>query len=207
MGWPGLASEVQEICRQTGLPDVTVKNIILDKASVKDAIKIHHLNFLKDNMSGQKLERMKMTDMRERRPYTKFSNNECRMAFRLEVQQFDCRANMPTRYKRDLRCRACGPEIREQGEGEQNEIEQNEVEQNEDKQKTQEKDKWKIEDQEHLEICPGHRELWEGLGPTDEQSRIRYFMRLKVKKLKKQQQQEKEQQQQEKEQKQQKQQK
>ena len=183
MDWPGLAREVQEICRQTGLPDVTDKNVILDKASVKDAIKVNHLQYLKDNMTGQKLEAMKWTDMRDRRPYTKLRNDECRMAFRLEVLQFDCRANMPTRYKRDLRCRACGPEVREQEENEQ-ENEQNEIEQN---QSEKEQEEWKIEDQEHLEVCPGHSELWEGLGPINEQSRIRYFMRLKLKKLNKQQ--------------------
>ena len=102
---------------------------------------------------------------------------------------------MPTRYKRDLRCRACGPEVREQEENEQ-ENEQNEIEQNQNEQEQQEQEEWKIEDQEHLEICPGHSELWEGLGPINEQSRIRYFMRVKLKKLKKQQQQQKEQQQQ-----------
>ena len=52
MDWPGLAREVQEICGQTGLPDVTDKNVILDKASVKDAIKVNHLQYLKDNMTA-----------------------------------------------------------------------------------------------------------------------------------------------------------
>ena len=60
-------------------------------------------------MSGKKLEIMKRSDLRERRSYTKLSVEEARMAFRLEVYQFDCRANMPTRYGRDLRCRAQGP--------------------------------------------------------------------------------------------------
>ena len=111
------------------------------------------------------------------------------MAFRLEVRQFDCRANMPTRYKRDLRCRTCGPEVREQEEREQ-ESEQNEndqeeqeqeSEQSENEQEEQVQNEWKTEDQEHLDICPGHSELWEGLGPSNEQSRVKYFMRLKLK--------------------------
>ena len=29
------------------------------------------------------------------------------MAFRLQNKMFDCRVNMPARYKRDLACRAC----------------------------------------------------------------------------------------------------
>ena len=186
MGWPGLAREVQDICRQTGLPDATNINLSLDKVTVKEAIKVHHLQFLKDSMTGQKLESMKRTDMRERRHYTKLRVDECRMAFRLEVFQFECRANMPTRYKRDLRCRACGP-----GAGQQDK-EQDETEE----QQQQQDEEWHIEDQDHLEICPGYSELWAGLGPLTEQSRIKYFMRVKLKRLKQQQQQQKNRQQQ-----------
>ena len=29
------------------------------------------------------------------------------MAFSFKTFQFDCRADMPTRYDRDMRCRAC----------------------------------------------------------------------------------------------------
>ena len=114
-------------------------------------------------MQGNKLEKMKTTDMRYRRGYTKLSVKECRMAFRLEVFQFECRANMPTRYGRDLWCRACGP-----GQGEQQQEEQ-------------------IEDQDHLEVCPGYSELWEGLGPASPETTVRYFMRVKRKRLKQQQ--------------------
>ena len=71
--------------------------------------------------------------------------------------------------------------IGEQGEGGQ------EQEQNENKQKEQEdqkEDQWNTEDQKHLEICSGYSELWDGLGPLTEQSRIKYFMRVKLKRLK-----------------------
>ena len=58
------------------------------------------------------------------------------MAFRLETFQFDCRANMPTRYGRDLRCRGCNPGLqagqgqeREQGDQEQEDQEQEQGEQ------------------------------------------------------------------------------
>ena len=54
-------------------------------------------------MTGVKLEKMRMSDMRQRREYTKMRVEEARMAFRLEIFQFDCRANMPSRYGRDLR--------------------------------------------------------------------------------------------------------
>ena len=79
------------------------------------------------------------------------------MAFRLELYKFDCRANMPTRYGRDLRCRACGP-----GYGQQQQEEH-------------------IEDQDHLEVCREYSELWEGLEPASPESRIQYCMRVKMK--------------------------
>ena len=168
----------------TGLPDASNKNISLDKTAVKEAIKIHHLQYMKDNMRGQKLELMKRTDMRERRSYTKLRVDECRMAFRLEVFQFECRANMPTRYKRDLRCRACGPDDEEQEKEQETAAEQEEQE--EEEQQQQQKD-MVIENQEHIEVCPGYSELWNGLGPYSEQSRLKYFMRVKLKKLQQQQ--------------------
>ena len=198
MGWPGLARVVQDICRQTGLPDATNMNLSLDKVTVKEAIKVHHLQFLKDSMTGQKLECMKRTNMRERRHYTKLRVDECRMAFRLEVFQFECRANMPTRYKRDLRCRACGPGAGQQDkEQDEEQDEEQDKEQDETEEQQQQQDEeWHIEDQDHLEICPGYSELWDRLGPLTEQSRIHYFMRVKLKRLKQQQQQQKNRQQQ-----------
>ena len=60
-------------------------------------------------MKGKKVEAMAQTDMRRRRDYTLYGVEDCRMAFRLETFQFDCRANMPTRYGRDLVYRACSP--------------------------------------------------------------------------------------------------
>ena len=72
------------------------------------------------------------------------------MALRLEVFQFECQANMPTRYKRDLRC---GQSNMEQGQEDEQETEQNEKE-------NEQQEDWNIEDQEHLEKCPGNSVLW-----------------------------------------------
>ena len=124
---------------------------------------------MKEEMNGVKLERMKNSDMRNRRSYTKWPVDMCRMAFRLESQQFDCRANMPNRYNRDLICRACRPQ-RDQSK-DQKEHEEHE----------------KQEDQEHLEVCPGYSELWAGLGPASEESRVKFFMRVQNKRIKQQQ--------------------
>ena len=88
-----------------------------------------------------------------------WSVEEARMAFRLQTRMLDCRANMPTKYRRDLVCRACRPDPSTGLEGQE-------------------------ENQEHLEVCPGYGELWQGLGPLTPRSRVRYFMKLKSKRLK-----------------------
>ena len=54
-----------------------------------------------------------------------------RMASRLQVFQFDCRANMPAKYGRGLRCRACEPPPGQQQEDQEEQV----------------------EDREHLECC------------------------------------------------------
>ena len=174
MGWPGLAVEVQEICHLTGLPDITKK----EKSDIKETMQLSHLKCLKEEMTEVKLDRMKNTDMRARRSYTKWNLEMCRMVFRLESYQFECRGNMPTRYGRDLICRACRPQ--EQKEQEQGAQEQEQGIQEQEREPC-------IEDQEHLECCPGYAELWEGLGPATEESRVKYFMRVKLKRLKQQQ--------------------
>ena len=74
------------------------------------------------------------------------------------------RANMPAKYGRDLRCRACEPPPGQQQEDQEEQV----------------------EDQEHLECCSGYAELWDGLGPTTEESRVKYFMRVKMKRLRQQ---------------------
>ena len=194
MGWPGLGQEVQAICREIGLPDATCETVMIEKEAVKEAILIHHHKHLKHEMKGKKLEKMARTDMRRRREYTKFGVEDCRMAFRLETYQFDCRVNMPTKYGRDLRCRGCNPGLIKQEqdiEQEQEEQEQDEQEQEEKEHKEQEHEEQEQfdESQEHLESCPGFSELWQGLGSYSLLTRCRFFQRVKLKRLKQKQQQ------------------
>ena len=97
MEWPGLGQEVKEICKEIGLLGATNESVDIDKEDVKDAILLHHLQFLKTEMRGKKLEAMSRTDMRNRREYTKFNIENCCMAFRLERHQLDCWADMPSK--------------------------------------------------------------------------------------------------------------
>ena len=44
-GWPGITEEVQDICRDMGLPDATLK--YLSRKEIKEAMCYHHLGILK----------------------------------------------------------------------------------------------------------------------------------------------------------------
>ena len=158
MGFPGLGHEVREICKELGLPDATRMDI--NKKEVKEAIQLSSLREVKAEMAGKtKLQELALCDLREAQSYMDWSVEESRMAFRLQNRMLDCRDNMPARYKRDKICRACQPSPATGMEGQE-------------------------ETQEHLEVCPGYGELWQGLGPLTPRSRVKYFMKLKTKRLK-----------------------
>ena len=53
MGWPGLGKEVQDICKEIGLPDATDGKVNMAKEDVKEAITIHHLMYIKKEMKGK----------------------------------------------------------------------------------------------------------------------------------------------------------
>ena len=151
MGWPGLGREVSEICQYLHLQDAS--RVDIEKETIQKAIKYDFLKYLKSELKGQKLKEMANSDVSTRREYTGWSLAECRMAYRLETHMFICRANMPRMYGRDLTCRGCTPEA----------------------------DKGKIgpvEDQDHLEWCPGYSTLWAGLGPASARARVQYFMKV-----------------------------
>ena len=100
-------------------------------------------------MEGKKkLEALYKTDLRKEQEYVSWSLKECRMAFELQNLMFDCRANMPTRYKKDLTCRACWPDPAAGLEGQ-------------------------VKTQEHLQLCTGYSELWLGLGSMTPQTVVR----------------------------------
>ena len=151
MGCPWLAQEVSEICQEIKLPDAAKKDI--SKEDIQKAIKYDHLKALKLQLTGRKLKEMANSDVSERREYTRWSLLECRMAYRLETQMFLCRANMPSMYGRDLTCRACTPGAADGAVGPEG-------------------------DQDHLEVCPGYGNLWAGLGPMNNRSRVNFFMQV-----------------------------
>jgi hypothetical protein len=85
---------------------------------------------------------------------------------------FDCRVNMPTRYKRDLACRAC------RGDPAGGLVDQDE---SQDPARGMEDCD---ESQDHLEVCPGYSELWLGLGPMSPLTRVKFFLKVQNKRKK-----------------------
>ena len=104
MGFPGPGQEVTQICREIGLPDASWQEV--DKEEIKEAIQVHHLKALETEMVGkQKLQEMYNKDTRRAQEYVEWGVEEYRIAYRLQTRMFDCRASMPSRYRRDLECR------------------------------------------------------------------------------------------------------
>ena len=160
MGFPGLGQEGSKICKEVGLPDACRQDVC--KEEVKEAIRLNHLSALKSEMAGKKKqETLYNSDMRKEQEYVNWSLEDCRMAFRLQNRMLECRSNMPTRYKRDLTCRACRPDPATGLEGH-------------------------VETQEHLEVCVGYSECWEGIGPMTPQALVRYFIKVKNRRKKEQ---------------------
>ena len=100
MGWPGLAQEVAQICKDILLPDAARYDI--SKEDIKQAVRYDHLKSLKLQLKGRKLQEMANSDVSRRQEYTSWSLMECRMAYRLETLMFVWRAKIPTIYVKDL---------------------------------------------------------------------------------------------------------
>jgi hypothetical protein len=120
-GWPGLAQEVSDICKEVGIQDVNENEV--SKEKVKEEIFYHHYRELKKEMEEKdKCQEIKHEDFREVQPYMKnLSIESARMKFSLRAKMFNCRANMHGKCdKEDRGCPACtmarGREDRVEGE-------------------------------------------------------------------------------------------
>ena len=137
------------------------------KEEVKEAIRMDHLVKLKSQMAGKKkLEELSRCDLRTAQDYVSWCVEDCRIAFRLQSKMFDCRVNMPARYKRDLACRAC----RGDPAGELEAQDESQDHRDDAAGRMEECD----ESQDHLEVCLGYSELWLGLGPMSPLTRVRF---------------------------------
>ena len=100
-GWQGLTTEVAEICRLAGLPNVCLT--YLNRQEVQEAIINHHLKEIKEEMVPlSKLAKIRNTDTRAMQGYMKQKSLEnSRMEFLWETNMIDTRMNMKGKYHKD----------------------------------------------------------------------------------------------------------
>ena len=155
-GWPGLKSEVKEICRQIGIEDLNKHNI--SKTHIKEAIFYSHYKSMKEDMSkSSKLEDIQNEDYRCIQPYfLDKSVSNTRLAFRIRTKMLEKipgnYKNMFKNSKEGLKCSHCEEDVMTQI---------------------------------HCVSCPGFKQLREGLDLTCMADMVVYFRRVMVERSRK----------------------
>ena len=98
MGWVGLTSEVEEICRKLGLPNACRQYV--QRKQVLDHARLSNLKKLKEDMEGMsKMEEMMKEDLRKAQNYMGMvSLEDARLEFRWRSGMLDNRGCMGKRY-------------------------------------------------------------------------------------------------------------
>ena len=94
LGLPGLVMEVKEICSKIGIADICENSVT--KEEVKDALEIHHLKIMKEEMGDkEKYKDIKNEDIRKPQEFLKEMNLEqCAIATRVKCYMINCAGNM-----------------------------------------------------------------------------------------------------------------
>ena len=150
---PGLVQEVKKICREICIPDVTENEVT--KEEIHDAIEIHHLKYLKEEMGDkEKYKEMKKEDLRKPQTFMKEMNLEqCAIAMRIKCYMINCAGNMRAHYRGREECVKCRPGQGVLGPGLR-------------------------ETQGHLEICEGYKSLRVGKDLEVFKDKVLYFQEL-----------------------------
>ena len=139
MGWEGLTTEVEEICRLVGLPNVCSQP--LGRKEVEEAVVLHHLKEIKEEMEPlSKMAKIRTQDTREMQLYMKQKSLEnSRIEFIWETNMIDTRCNMKGKYKKDqYQCPHCWEGSQPGGS---------------------------LETSDHLMVCSAYADLRDGLNP------------------------------------------
>ena len=156
MGWPGLAKEVKDICKEVGIEDVNKTEVT--KEELKEAIFYHNYKEVKNELSSKgKLEDVKNENFTKVQDYMKNKNiQSARMMFSLRSKMFHCRANHHGSYGPDERgCPACEKAERVSGASRIGDLEE--------------------ESQSHISRCPEYEHLRRGLDLYCQDDLVRYF--------------------------------
>ena len=111
MGWPGLAKEATEICKQIGLADVNEENTT--KNEIEDGIFYSNYKEMKEEMTKyEKLEEIKYEDFRKEQEYMhEKSVEKARLAYRIRTKLVNgVKMNFKNMYKSNLKCETCKDE-------------------------------------------------------------------------------------------------
>ena len=117
MGWPGLAREVEEICKKCGVPDMNKE--MMDKDQIEEAVFYSSYKETKEEMNKyEKLKDIKNEDFRVEQEYLKEkAMDTARMAFRIRTKMVkNIKMNFKNLYRNDLKCKECDMEEEESQE-------------------------------------------------------------------------------------------
>ena len=108
MGWPGLAREVEDICKKCGVPDMNKQ--MMDKDQIEEAVFYSSYKETKEEMKNyEKLKDIKNEDFRVEQEYmNETAMDTARMAFRIRAKMVkNIKINFKNFYKDDLKCTEC----------------------------------------------------------------------------------------------------
>ena len=108
MGWPGLAKEVEVICKEVGLENVYEKEV--RKEEVEEALFYANQKMIKEEMMRyEKLKSVKDGDFRKEQEYMKEKGVErARTAFRIRTKMLKkVKMNYKNNHRDNLKCENC----------------------------------------------------------------------------------------------------
>ena len=150
MGWPGLGSEVADICQKIGIPNIN--DTFVSKKEVKEALFNHHYSDMKKELEkSKKLKDIQNEDFTEIQPYfNEKSVESTRMAFKVRCMMVpEIPNNFKDKYKKKengLICSYC--------------------------------DEGQVMSQSHCLVCPAWAEQREGLDLTSIVDMATFFRKL-----------------------------
>ena len=159
LGLPNLVTEVQEIWQKICILDMCTEDVTEDE--FEDAITIHHLKVLKEDMDyKEKCRDLVNTDMRKPQKFIQNSRlEEACIGMRIQTYMIKCAGNIRRLYKGREECIMCAIAPDEQGPNQR-------------------------ETQEPMEICVGYKKLRSRRDLSCFQDKIHYFTEaLKIREL------------------------
>lgn len=108
MGWPGLAKEAEQICKEVGLENVIKKEVC--KEELEEAMFYANQKLLKEEMvKYSKLDAVKDGDFRREQDYMKEKGVErARMAFRIRTRMVKkVKMNFKNEHRNNVKCENC----------------------------------------------------------------------------------------------------